>query len=139
MDMSLLKPENFLPYNNENFYELAWKERAKIFDGIIPQHNNISDVLEAFTRFELTHTLFPVILHADGDPTSILSGLFNIQPVDLPNADTIIANHISGETRRLEVIASLIDDDTQAVIELGCGYGLNLFRLSDMLGDRDIK
>ncbi|MBT3358869.1 MAG: hypothetical protein HN403_04490 [Rhodospirillales bacterium] len=39
----------------------------------------------------------------------------------------------------MAIIADLIDADTDAIIELGCGYGINLFRLMRLLKDQKFR
>jgi hypothetical protein len=124
MDFSTIDPADIAPYNNQNYYQAAWKARAKVFDEIIPHQNNILDILNAFVTFDLTHDFFPIFGHAEGIDTPFLTGAFRVTPNNVPNARTIVRNHVSEETKRAKLSASLIDNNTQAVIELGCGYGL---------------
>lgn len=139
MESISISGEIFVPFTNENYYEIVWKARANIFDQIILSKDNITDVLNEFVAFDLTHTFSPTIAQDKGGSLRFLSRSLTIKPEPIPDAPGQIAEHIRGETARMEFVAAALDSDTQAIVELGCGYGMNLFRLSQILGDREIR
>jgi hypothetical protein len=135
--------ERVLPDTNQNYYELAWKAREVIVDQIISKYgNSLKSVLDQFSLFEGSHEVDVqkgvLLVEGTEDKIPVLTG--RVQFIKAPDiSHKEIEEHIASVNRRMEFLATFLEDDVEVVVELGCGYGLNLFRLKEILGDRTLR
>lgn len=134
---------SLIPYSNENFYEISWAAQARIFASFLEQKDDVYGALDRFVHFGLTNT-FDLGMAKEIDPSSgkevpFLTGEVRIAPAPSDDAERRARRLIRDQTDRMALAARLVTAETEAVIELGCGYGLNLLRLARALGDRPIR
>lgn len=130
---------HMIPDNSENYYEIAWGIREAIFKKIIGDGGkNLHTVLDEFCDFECSHEILLETkngrireLNLD---VSFLTGNAKIAPIPASAARGPKATELSDILRRVEMLAGFVrDEGFDTVAELGCGYGLNLFRLNRAL------
>ena len=130
--------------NSENYYELAWAVREAIFKKIIGEgRTDLHAVLDAFCDFECRHAISLRTqsgrINELGLDVTLLTGEARIEPI----ADTREIQTRAGELpdilRRIDMLAGFARQGFDAIVELGCGYGLNLFRLNRALGGRPMR
>ncbi len=132
-----------LPDTSENFYEYAWQVRAVIIDDIISScGNSQKTVLDQFSLFEGRHHIglqrAAGQVEETGEEFTVLTGQANIRQItDVSNKE--LEKQIQNVYKRMIFLTQFLENDVEAVVELGCGYGLNLFRLQEILGDRPLK
>ena len=140
----LLQPNaSVLPFTNENFYELSWRARNYIFDQLIQQDDNLDNILDAFSEFEIKHHFaFSQARGVDsltGQESRYWRNQVKITKRNIQDPAAELKKQIKMENDRTELIVGNLKQNTQAVVELGCGYGNNLFRIRRHLGDRKIR
>lgn len=134
---------DLIPFTNENFYELAWRVRNVVYDQVVSRTQDLGIVLDEISKFELQNRIRLTVAegsdNATGEIYRFLTGEAQITPLNDASSSYILERYIRGTIERMEFLARHVDKDTQAIIELGCGYGLNLFRLAPILDRPDIK
>ncbi len=127
---------------NENWYEFAWRFREHIVDQIIAGGPpNFNAVFDQFVRFEANHFVHVYCVDAVSPETQEELGRYltgNIKAERSTQGDGI-AEAIKLKNlffERVKYLASRIDDDTDVVIELGCGWGVNLLLLHEIERER---
>lgn len=130
--------------NSENFYEVAWAVREAIFKQIIEGGGrSLHAALDAFCEFECTHNFMletrnARILELNQD-IAFLTGNVRIEPISGAGTHEERRVELADALKRVDRLADLADGDFDAIVELGCGYGLNLFRLHRALGGRPMR
>lgn len=130
--------------NSENFYELSWAIREAIFKKIIGGgERNLHAALDAFCEFECDHhfvleTRNARILELNQD-IAFLTGNARIEPIPDAGEREERRVELADALKRVDRLADLAGGDFDAIVELGCGYGLNLFRLHRALGSRPMR
>lgn len=132
-------------YNSENYYELAWAVRETVFNQIIGDGGkDLQAVLDAFCDFEYRYVVIPEILNGRNEELGLdlppfLSGKATITPLQDSARDHVKSTELSDIQRRIDRLAGFVGDRFDTIVELGCGYGFNLFRLHRALGGRPLR
>jgi len=133
-----------IPVTNENYYQMAWAVRTVLIENMIGEiGNDLPAVLNKFLDFESRHALRANVVSKD-DPANetgedCFSGKVAFLPIEDQRKVEIVEDHVIHYelALRREIIPKLAEavrPDTRTVIELGSGYGLNLFSLFYELG-----
>ena len=132
-----------LPKSSESFYEYAWAAREMLFEKIISGgENSLQRALHQFALYEGTHEFKVEIVNGrveeTGEILKFYSGNIQISEMSDVSRDEL-KDQIEGVYERVRFLSEFLDDDVEAIVELGSGYGLNLFRLREILGDRPLR
>ncbi|SCA57854.1 conserved hypothetical protein [Candidatus Terasakiella magnetica] len=123
--------------NNELFYEIAWSLRSQVFDRIIQDGpKSIFDAVEKYNQFEVGHTLKLATSYPEDDPNNYhLTGKGVFTKNDVPDALVTQKARLLVAMRLalLQRIRKLIKGEIDTIVELGCGYGINLFLLDKLI------
>lgn len=135
----------------ENFYEILWNARLQYFIQNFSTEENVQDVLTKFRRADLcyyweAHTV--TLQKTEEDPIrEYYTGGVTLTPLDpeLAKNQYLVAEQSS--KRQSATILKHINEDIDAVVELGAGYGGNFIRLDrasleetgKSLSERNIK
>jgi hypothetical protein len=136
-----------LPYTNENFYEIAWAVRDKILDQILAA--GVTDrqtALDELLAFEATHSVDLEtpwgVVNETGEQIRLITGKVRVSEIEaLKGTDkTKLVESLKSEVRtRMKFLFGLLPGRLDAIVELGCGYGINLFVLEEMLHRPGLK
>lgn len=126
-----------IPKTNENYYEISWQVRDQLVDQLLAQ--GVKDLDDLLLRFDQTERryLFGVetATRTDGSGETFLTGKVDVTEVKNANIRQDLT-HIENYLRPLK---SYLTEDVDLVVELGCGYGRNLFLLDRIWGRPDIQ
>lgn len=131
-----------LPNTNESFYELGWRLRRTFFEQLIEKGiDNIYDLLLRFDETEHSHFFSfekAEVLEDHGDLKAGLyyTGQIHITQTGLPPNRIFSIEEIN---KPMLPVASLFQEGFDTIVELGCGYGRNLFILDQILNQPDVK
>ncbi len=133
-----------IPLTSQGFYEIAWAARSAVVENLIANcEGGLFEVLDNFCAFDFGHTLVAERVWGADDDTGkmsrYLTGKFSFKPIPGTGGTNDIGTFISEQYERMAVIADLVEPDTQAIVELGCGWGINLFRLMRLLEGRTVR
>ena len=146
----------YLPNTPQNFYALAWAERLKFVQSLVAcGETDVSRIIRILERHErkfqlkIEHASYTYSEPQDGpEKIDVFTGHAEWVPVDhgsdaelLPTGvPAVTENSFLGKKLTLPAytdlsvivanwIVDLIDEDCSSVVELGCGYGRNLFNI----------
>lgn len=126
----------------ENQYEIRWAVRDEIMSSLMPQADDIQTLLDIFTEADGNVSIGLVatkgIVQGTGEERHLLTGATKVETRRKTTNKALAKHRIGVQWERVQFLSRYIDDDTDAVVELGSGFGLNLFRLAHVLGDRAI-
>lgn len=131
-----------IPDTNENLYELGWQVRHVLFDQLIDQGvNDIYELLVRFDAVEHSHEFkFKTEKIQAGAPNteegSYLTGDIEVVSRGNPDQKQFSLNQL---IHPLQPLTPLFLDDVDTIVELGCGYGRNLFLLDLLLGQPKVN
>ena len=124
-----------------NFYEISWNVRKQIALDFIAKHQSASasDVLDCLEDFEDRHLCQLEIVSSSKDSAigeqHFYTGNVNVTLSADDSSNVKNQIQLSRSRRYGEEISKLVKENKfgpfDTVAELGAGYGLNLFRLSD--------
>lgn len=132
-----------LPKSSESFYEYAWAVREMLFEKIIAGgENSLQRALHQFALYDGTHEVQLEIVNGRVEETGEILKFYsgNVKINEMPGVSSDeLKNQIEGVYERAKFLSGFLDDDVEAIVELGSGYGLNLFRLHEILEDRPLR
>jgi len=155
----------YLHSTPQNFYELVWAERQKFVQSLIDNgEKSAYRIINKLARHERNFTLsleranYRYDQPEDGiEEVKIFTGHAEWVPVSHGDAVELLPTGLPVATKnsflgnQLMVpayadissiaanwIVDLVDADCAAIVELGCGYGRNLFNIHNLGGPRDI-
>jgi len=159
-------PEPYLENTPQNYYKLAWAERLKFVRALIDVgEDNPYRIIKLLERHENRHDLGMVSQAASFrdengnvvEELEVFTGQADWLPIDPGPADSLIPtgvaavtdNSFHGEALTLPAytdikgivagwIIDLVDDNCDAIVELGAGFGRNLFNVHLGGGPRGI-
>lgn len=128
---------------NQVFYESAWNARAKLLKGFLSQGYNAFAAIKKLESFERFQNLWVkqdgsvVITDKTTAQNNIVVGLPILKKTS--SSGEIINTHFYANYNFNTLLVDLISkDDYNCIIELGCGYGRNLFNIFYEGGPLDI-
>lgn len=136
-----------LRYTNENFYEVIWGTRERILDRVLAQGvTGRKAALDALMAFEATHD-FTVQTPWETDPETgeqvrMLNGEVDI--AELSGPEMADRQGFLGELKartmaRMKYLSGQIPPRADTIVELGCGYGVNLFLLAELIDPAKVR
>lgn len=122
---------------HENFYEIMWGVREKLFDQIVDPRN--ADILGAITNFLRMENEYVFQIERrkfvphdkTQQPRFVYTG--DVEIGRASNATS--AGFLDEIVKRVRRIADIAGEGFDTVAELGGGWGLNLFVLRQIVGD----
>lgn len=125
--------------NNETYYEVAWNIRKSLFQEMIKTKGGAPlDIIEKYMAHETLHELR--IERFTSKETSQIKysgkGVYVRHPNPPANIKQNIKIQLASRMRLLSLIPKLIDEKIDTIIELGSGYGINLFLLDKALSKK---
>jgi len=130
---------------SENYYELAWAVRDAIFTKIIGDGGgDLHGILDEFSDFECSHQILLETRNGRLEELNLnvafLTGNAKILPLPEGASPGPKAVELDDILKRVELLAGFVrDGGFDTVVELGAGYGLNLFRLHHALGNPPLR
>ncbi len=133
----MTETKNVFESTNENFYEIVWNARHQFLMEKLQHIDDVFAALDAFTMTDVAYLWGPVggsVEKEDGTTETVFyTGEVSLKP--RPPEDTKRLQAIAAQTqnKRTELLLKYIEDDMDAIVELGAGYGLGLLRLAQVL------
>ena len=120
---------------NENFYEIAWSARHQLLEKNLQGIDDIQEALTAFRKLDSRYfwNVQRVLAGSteNGPFNHYYTGKIDVSPKDLKAANEQFLVSEQANKRQIDIILDSFDDRTDAVVELGAGYGGNLIRLDN--------
>ena len=122
---------------NENFYEIAWSARHQLLEKNLQGIDDIQEALTAFRKLDSRYfwKVQRVLAGSteNGPFNHYYTGKIDVSPKDLKAANEQFLVSEQANKRQIDIILDSFDDRTDAVVELGAGYGGNLIRLDQAI------
>ena len=135
---------NFQEINNwqKSGYEKSWSNVLQKFHDVRQRLNDISDILDVMDAPPSTNGLTNTTLVSSTQPLRIDRAGFNPRPDHLvvvrSGSYVQLARAKTREKILVDALSSIITPSTEAVVELGCGWGRNLAALATTLDRQDL-
>lgn len=158
--IAIFKAQGYVPATGETFYEAAWRARVPLARKAVAEgRGNLARTLALYEKLERTLIVSLPMLVAQGmDVGRIYTGQVNLIAAELESApappaaivaatkpavvDGVERRIFAAENQRDLIVAWLRQIAAgrafDAIVELGSGYGLNLFKLYDQGGPAGI-
>ena len=146
---------------NSNFYEIAWRARAEVFNDFLAQTGNyLWESLKRFLSFENQHffkiNIKGVVNPETGETVQIADGGYKFEPnpslkqnphVPLRDLAVLLAGEQANDVPEAVpqshvppwIVSALARQDFDAIVELGCGYGRRLFEIHYECGHKSAR
>jgi len=126
-------------YTSENFYEIVWNARLQYFKQNFSNLDDVQDVLTDFRRMDrcyLWEAHAETLPKAENEPPrDYYTGEVSLIPIESEKANNAFLAAEEAHRKQTEAVLNQINDDTDAIAELGAGYGGNFIRLDGASSD----